>query len=491
MLFPFDTATTAFEAFELCCAAHPDAPAVLRGHERVSFAQLRQMSDQIARILVRQGVVRQTGVVLMLPNSAVVGAAVLAAWRVGAYPVFVSPQAPTSHLDRAMALTDARLVWRSDEDFPISAEEADLPGGTRAVGAAEIGSIVFTSGSTGAPKGVTQSIESLLSGARRVGRLNGYQHGGSILCPVPFSHDYGWGQLLSCLCLGQTLILPDREGVQAICDAIERHRPEVLAGTPAVYAGLAYGVSNIRKTARGSISKATSTGAPLQPELARALQELFPGLALYANYGLTETYRSACLLPHEREGREDSVGRAIDGVRLAIVDDEGRILPPGREGEVVHIGAGTCLGYIGDPDRTAKMLRPVIEGNEVRLGVFTGDIGIMDADGYLTLAGRRDRLIKTMDVRISLDAVERSLAASQLVERVAAIDVPDKMMGRKIVAYAVLRPDVDEAMLRSWARANMTRFTLPRSFRTVDQLPLTMSGKTDYIELRHREQADA
>ncbi|WP_368773201.1 AMP-binding protein, partial [Staphylococcus pseudintermedius] len=84
-------------------------------------------------------------------------------------------------------------------------------------------------------------------------------------CPVPFSHDYGWGQLLSCLCLCQTLILPEREGVQAMCDAISRHRPSIIAGTPAVYAGMVYGISDIARIDRTSVEKATSTGSHLSP----------------------------------------------------------------------------------------------------------------------------------------------------------------------------------------------------------------------------------
>ncbi len=472
---------TPLAAFQTVLARQPDAPAILQGDEVTTFAEL----DRLARALVTElggcGVEPQTGVVIAMDNGPMVASAVLASWRLSAYPVFVSPNAPADHLDTARQLTSA-VVMVTAETPHVAAAADGLA--SKAAAPDEIWSVVFTSGSTGTPKGVIQSGANLLSGARRVGRLNGYDAGDRILCPVPFSHDYGWGQLLSCLCLGTTLVLPVGTGLSGICDAIERHRPTVFAGTPAVFAGLVHGISDIRATDRASIVKATSTGAQLSPSLAKGMEDLFPGLRIYANYGLTETYRSACLLPDERTGREQSVGRAIEGVRLVVVDDQSRILPPGSEGEVVHIGAGACLGYIGDPDRTASLLRPLYDGDDRLAGIHTGDFGVMDAEGFLTLSGRRDRLIKTMDVRISLDSVERTLESSGMVERAAAIDVAERIMGRKIVAIVVMREGSSIDDLKVWARANMPKFNLPRAFHVLDAMPLTVSGKTSYAELK-------
>lgn len=477
---------TPLAAFEALRVAHPDHPAILQADRRVSFADLFNMSSVFCAGMKAKGVVPQTGVVLALPNGPATAAAVLASWRLGAYPVFVSPNAPERHQALAQELTQAALVLTPEnissiEDCSASNFfDADI-GRTDS-----IGSVVFTSGSTGNPKGVMQTTASLLSGAQRVGRLNGYSFGGRILCPVPFSHDYGWGQLLSCLCLGQTLVLPSTEGLSAICEAIEQHRPDVFAGTPAVFSGLVYGISEIRTTPRSSITKVTSTGAHLSPELAGRIEDLFPDVQIFANYGLTETYRSACLLPEHRKGREASVGRAIEGVRLVVVDAASRIVPPGTEGEIVHIGAGACLGYVGDLERTAQLHRQVMDGETPLKGIYTGDFGILDQDGFLTISGRRDRLIKTMDVRISLESVERDLAPSGLVAQVAAIDVADRIMGRKIVAVVVLKSGAAIADLKAWARAHMSKFTLPRVFHVVEAMPLTVSGKIDYVTLKRQ-----
>lgn len=472
---------TPLQAFQQVLTTAPHQVAIVQGDQEWSFADIDALSRQFTPVLEAYGVMRQSGVVLSAPNCANIAAVVLAAWSLGAFVVFVSPHAPTGHLERAIALTNARFTL-TDQEIELP-DSSSAPAQINAVKPDEVASVVFTSGSTGTPKGVMQSAQNLLSGAQRIGRLNGYK-AERILCPVPFSHDYGWGQLLSVLCLGQTLILPLGEGVQAMSQAIAQHRPTLIAGTPSVYAGMVYGISDISKIDRSSVQKATSTGAHLAPELAQDLQKLFPGVRIYANYGLSETYRSACLTPEVRAGREASVGRAIEGVRLIVVDDQGQILPAGQDGEIVHLGAGVAMGYMNDPERTARTFREFQLEGVAYQGVMTGDIGRIDAQGYLTLTGRRDRLIKTMDVRVSLDEVEKALIRSQLVERVGVIDVADKVLGRKIVAYVVLHAPAGLADLKAYARQNLSKYMLPRTYHVVSALPATPSGKIDYPRLK-------
>ena len=473
---------TPLAAFKALLDHKTHHPAMLWGGVTTSFGDLNRMSLHFRRTFIENGVRAGTGVVLSAPNAPWVAAAVLATWDMGAYPVFVSPHAPAGHVTRAESLTHAACVLT--EDSPDTGDDTldDQP--LTPSCPEDIASVVFTSGSTGEPKSVMQSGSNLLSGAMRVGRLIGYGSDDRILCPVPFSHDYGWGQLLSCLCLGQTLVLPDREGMPAICDAISLHRPTVIAGTPAVLAGMVYGISNIRKTDLTSVVKLTSTGSHLSPDLVTDVMALFPNAEIFANYGLSETYRSACLVPGDRKGREAGVGRAIEGVVLVVVDEAGNVMPPDTEGEIVHIGAGTALGYIGDPDRTARVFRGFVYEGVARRGVMTGDIGRIDSEGFLTLIGRRDRLIKTMDVRVSLDEIERTLLASQLLERVAMVDIVDRTLGRKLVAYLVLRSHASVADIKAYARQHLSKYMLPRAWHQVASLPATPSGKVDYPALR-------
>lgn len=460
-----------FERFHRVAAATPDALAMALGDDRTSFSDLAQRAQTMRSPLEQAGVGPGRPIVVSAPNGADVAAAVVAAWGLGSLPVFVSPNAPHGHLDHAIGHSHAAAVLTGDAGItaaPMGSPHPDLT--------PDVGSVVFTSGSTGKPKGVMQSHANLLDGAERIGRLNGYGPGDLILCPVPWSHDYGWGQLLSCLVLGQGLVLPAAPSVQALSDAIELHRPTVLAGTPSVYAGMLYGISDIRNADLSSVVKATSTGSNLSPELAEDLAGLLPGVQIYANYGLTETYRSCCLTPDLRIGREKSVGRPVEGVSIRIVDADGSDLPPNSVGQVVHSGAGRCLGYLGDPERTAA-------SRHQSGGILTGDMGYLDEDGFLFLRGRRDRVIKSMDVQVSLDEVEQILGTARMTRQLAVIARPHKVFGMKIEAHVVLKRDEDKAAFKKSARQALSKFQLPREFHFVEALPMTPSGKIDYVTL--------
>ena len=473
-------------------AADSDAPAILQGEAVATRRALLDRAAALTAPLAAQGVGPGDAVILSAPNSAEMAALALAAWMRGGHPVFVSHHAPADHIAVAKARTGARLAFDPTRDPDAAAallEAAGMPapGAPQPPGA--VASVVFTSGSTGAPKGVMQSGANLVSGAQRIARTLGYADDDIILCPVPWSHDYGWGQLLSAFVLGLPLVLPETEGVQPMVAAMQRHRPTVIAGTPAVYAGMAYGISDIRTADLSHVRKLTSTGSHLAPELVRDVATLFPNAQVYAHYGLTETYRSACLQPADRDGREASVGRAVEGARLVVVDESGRPLPAGEAGEIVHLGAGTFLGYVGDPERTARTLREIDLDGERLTGVFTGDMGRIDAAGFLTLVGRRDRMIKSMDVRLSLDDVEKRLIASGLLRRVAVVGVPHKVFGTKIVALAELKDGATPAAVKAHARASLNKYMQPRDWRFPNILPQTPSGKIDYQAIQQAEEA--
>lgn len=482
---------TPLSRFRALAAAAPGAPAILQGEVATTRAALLARAETLTAPLAARGVTGGSAVLLSAPNSAEVAALVLASWLRGGFPVFVSHHAPDDHVMVAQDRTHAPVTYAPTRDPDAAAgmlSDAGYPTPGQPQRPETIASIVFTSGSTGAPKGVMQSGATLVSGAERIGRTLDYG-AEIILCPVPWSHDYGWGQLLSCLVLGLPLVLPETEGVQPMVAATQRHRPTVIAGTPAVFAAMAYGVSNIRTADLSHVRKLTSTGSHLPPELVRDLIPLFPNAQVYANYGLTETYRSACLQPADRAGRETSVGRAVEGVRLFVVDPVGRPLPAGEVGEVIHVGDGTFLGYVDDPAGTARTLREVALEDGRCTGLWSGDLGQLDTDGFLTLVGRRDRMIKSMDVRLSLDDVERRLTASGLVRGVAVVGVPHKVFGTKIVALVELKEGTSPAALKAHARTILNKYMQPRDWRFYDTLPQTPSGKTDYQGILRAEEA--
>lgn len=478
------------------------AVALTHGERAISFGALMREAEALAaRLPLGPG----DRAVLRMANGLPFALAAAAVWRRGAIPVLVNAEAPATHLTHAVATTEAAILLTDD---PAAAGDArSTPsevarGLWLAVGAAadpgrpaaprglnDIGSIVFTSGSTGRPKGVVQRAATLIDGAARIGAALGYREDDAILCPIPFAFDYGWGQFLTMMTTGLPLVLPEPRNAFGLCAALERHRPTVLAGVPAVYAELAFGLAPIADTARDSIRLLTNTGSKIPAPVLDRLVALFPGADLSLNYGLTETYRSAMLPVALARSRPESVGRAAPGVVLKVLRADGSPAAPGEEGEIVHAGAGVFDGYWNDPERSASVLTEVtLDSGAVLRAVRTGDFGHFDEDGLLYLHGRRDRQIKCMGVLVSPEEVEQALYQTGLLREVAITAAEHLTFGSLITAHVVPMDDTvtDKALvkaLREKARAAMSAYMQPRAFVRHAALPRNANAKVDYAAL--------
>lgn len=419
--------------------------------------------------------------------------------------MFVHWDAPPSHLLHACRLTSASKVLADPGRLGADAlgtkvvplvlpEGGPAPSSPQQSGA-EPASIVFTSGSTGLPKGVTQAAATLMDGAMRVATALDYHPGDKILCPIPFSFDYGWGQLLSTLMCGFTLVLPEPQNSFGLCNALSRWSPQVFAGVPALFADLTVGLAPIRETPRESVRLITNTGSKIPSPVFAALLDLFPGAAIALNYGLTETYRSASLPTPLARSHPTSVGRAVPGVDIAVIRPDGTRAAPGEQGEIIHRGAGMFMGYWGDPARTAETLRPDPLWSHPSVNqplvVYTGDLGHTDEEGFLYIHGRRDRQLKSMGIRVSPDEVEAILMESELVAEAAVVARPHDTLGDLIVALVVPKPDDRDTagtlrLLKAHARATMSPAMQPRDWRILERLPRTATGKVDYPSLVSR-----
>lgn len=491
---------TLWSRFEAIARTRGAAPAVIHGETIVSFETLLEDALQWSG-LAAEGVAPGDRVAICAENSAATLAAAAGIWRCGAIPTWVHADAPQGHLEHAADVADVALIL-TDRDVTNRAEIADRarplsppdpgprPNPARQPGSAP-GSILFTSGSTGRPKGAVQAAATLEDGARRMQTLFGYSDEDRILCPIPFAFDYGWGQALSMLLTGVTLVLPQPRNAFGLCEALAAHRPTVLAAVPALLADLVSGLSPIRETPRDSLRLITNTGSKIPATLWETVLELFPDAAISLNYGLTETYRSASLPPEMAREAPDCVGWPVPGVDLAVLRPDGTRCAPEEEGEIVHRGAGVFLGYWGEPDRTAKALRPDPLWPHPELAapmaVFTGDLGRMDAAGRLFVHGRSDRQLKSMGVRVSPDEIEALVLESGLVAAVGVTAKPHDVIGDFITACVVLPDGADEKevlkALKRHARAEMSPYMQPRLWLTLAALPRTPSGKTDYARL--------
>lgn len=460
--------------------AHADgnAIAVVQGEASLTRADLLGRAGALA-----QGLTIQHGaqVLIQLPNSPGMMALVLAIWARGGVPMFLSAKSPDAHREAIIARHQPAHVVDAEALAALPAGHAALPLPDLAPDAD--GSVVFTSGSTGLPKGVVQKAATLTDGAARVAAAMGYGATERILVPIPFAHDYGWGQMLSCFVGGHTLILPPRDNLVEISRTITRDRPTVLAGVPSLFAGLLNGISDFENSQTDSIRIVTSTGSPFPPALHAALSARLPQARILRNYGLTETYRGCCLTPELAAEGGAGVGRPLPGVTIAIAGPDGLPLPQGEEGEIVHLGAGVFDRYLDDPEATARSRRAC---GDLGIGVFTGDIGHVDALGCLHLAGRRDRLIKSLDIRINLGDVEAALTALPMIGEAAVIARPHPMTGTELLAFCTASAETTEREIRIATNRALPAHMRPRQITLLAALPRTPVGKTDYPALAAR-----
>ncbi len=447
-------------------------PALLLGDMALSVAGLGLMARRYAAALVVLGVRHCDRVILRLPNGPAAAALPAAIWALGAVPVLVPLDIREAGLAEIVARTAPRVVLA--EPLTLQGED-EFEGGVEG----GFGSIVFTSGSTGRPKGVVQRQDTLLDGAARVARAVGFGVEDRVLSAVPWSHDYGWTQVLAMYVLGLTLVVPAMPGVAGLTEAMERHRVTVLGGVPSVYAGLTRGVSDIRARDRGSVRVVMSTGSLMPQRVWDDLGALFPGARRVSNYGLTETFRSATLRAEDEDYAPGVVGSALPGAGLCVVDQGGTVLPAGQWGEVVHRGAGVFEAYWDDPEQTAQRRRvdPVTGQG---FAVWTGDLGMLDDQGRLSLGDRIDRVVKVMGLSASPMVVEQVLRAVPGVEAAAVVSRAHEVLGAELHAFVV---GGEVRAVEAACRAGLAAHERPRKVHVVAALPLTASGKVDLVAL--------
>ena len=507
---------------DLCAASSPwhvfrhvatrlaDRIAIARGQETLTFREWFDGSCDYAGAFADRGLAPGGRVLLWTETSPAMACALTGAWAAGGIPVLMDPLSGAVHFEHALRTvtpdiivtgakgelpepdTSARVVSHAD----VTARLTEAHFAEPLLLATDPASIVFTSGSSGRPKGVTQSHGNLLRGCLAVTSYLGTTSEDRILCTVPWSFDYGYGQLLSAAVRGATLILPSASNPIGMCDAIARHRPTVLAGVPSVFTYLLRGVSPFRTTDLSSISTVTNSGGRIPAPILEELFALLPHARFFLNYGLTESYRTSYLDPSLAREKADSIGRPIPGVDVVIVRDGGTVAEPNEVGEIVHRGDYLFLGYWNDPAATASVLRPDPLAPAGAPGsaraLFTGDLGYRDEDGFLFFTGRRDDQLKSMGVRVGPADVEDLLFRSGLVKEAAVVGRKHEMLGDEVCAFVVPIDGVDHLafQLGQYARRAMSPHMVPRKFFVVSELPKTSNRKVDYPALRRLATGD-
>jgi acyl-CoA ligase (AMP-forming) (exosortase A-associated) len=375
-------------------------------------------------------------------------------------------------------------VFPNAFDLPRAAPDA-LPG---LVGE-ELAAILYTSGSTGHPKGVMLSHRNLLAGSRIVCEYLRIGLDERILSVLPFSFDVGLNQLITAVEKAATTILLTFRFGDEIVRAIRNESATALAGVPTVWAVLAGAAPSFRKEKLETLRYFTNTGGPVPTETLRKIRQAQPHVDFYLMYGLTEAFRSTYLPPEQIDERPTSMGKAIPETEIFLVGEDGRPCGPGEEGILVHRGPTVSLGYWNRPDDTARVLRPhpfvpAAEGGE--LVCYSGDKVRMDEEGYFYFVGRADAMIKSSGFRISPSEVEEVLMSSGVLAQAAVIGLPDPAIGERVHAICVVTEgkETDAATLLAHCATELPQHMLPREVEFVPELPRSPNGKVDYKGLK-------
>jgi HIP---CoA ligase len=349
-----------------------------------------------------------------------------------------------------------------------------------ALGPDDLSDILFTSGTTGAPKGVMSTHGRVVPLFANWIAVVDLRAGDRYLVANPFFHAFGYkAGWVACLIQGATIIPMPVFDVAGAVRHIEHDRISFIPGPPTIYQSLlAERAADDRDFT--SLRVAVTGAATVPPVLIQRMQDELGFKTVITGYGMTECGNiTMCRAGDPVDLIANTCGKAMPGLEVKCADDDGREVPVGEQGEILVRGYGVMLGYLDDPEATAEAIDP--EG-----WLHTGDVGVMDAQGYLRITDRKKDMYISGGFNCYPAEVERLLSGHTAVEMVAVTGVADERLGEVGKAFIVLRPGhtLDEAEMIAWARANMANYKAPRHVAFVRDLPRNASGKVIKAELR-------
>ena len=499
-----------------------DADAVVDGEQRVSFAELVADFRRVTAALVAWGVQRGDRVALWAPNRYEWLAAALGALGAGAAVVPVNTRLKATEVSHILQRSGARVVFtvgdflgtnyaatlsdlrpqlaslalvvsfdgaanadhsldsflRLGDAVSDEAREERL----RTVRADDVCDVIFTSGTTGAPKGVLMTHAQTLRQFSDWGDMAGLKTGDRYLVVNPFFHMFGYkAGCLASLMAGATIIPKAVFDVDDVLRTVATESVTVLPGPPTIYQAILDHPDRARFDL-SSLRVAVTGAADIPVELVRRMREELPFRTIITGYGLSEAGTVTGTAPDDDFATvATTVGRARPGLEVRIADDDGVAQPVGEPGEVLVRGYSVMLGYLDDPTETARAL-------DAEGWLHTGDLGVIDDRRCLRIVGRKKDMFIVGGFNAYPAEIENLLLGHPSVSRVAVVGMPDQRLGEVGMAFVVLAPGAvlrpDELIV--WARATMANFKVPRAVEIVDDLPVNPAGKVEKEQLRAR-----
>ena len=479
---------------ERAAAEHPDYAALRMDDLVLSYAQLREAAGRMSTLLGSLGVEPGDRVGLMLPNVPAFPIAFYGALAAGAVVVPMNPLLKSREVGYYLGDSGAKAViaWHAAAGEAakgaadagaqmIAAETPDLSGlleemnpapGSSDRGDLDDAVILYTSGTTGRPKGAELTHAGLVANAEISSRtLFDVGPGDVIMGCLPLFHVFG----LTCglnvsVVSGATLTLLPRFDPARALDVIQRDRVTIFEGVPTMYAAMLH-LPDADPAKTATLQLCASGGAAMPVEIMRGFEEKF-GCAILEGYGLSETSPVASFNHPNTERKPGSIGTPIEGVEMRLIDDDWNTVPDGEIGEIAIRGHNVMKGYWNKPEATAEALTAD--------GWFrTGDMARVDADGYYYIVDRKKDLIIRGGYNVYPREIEEVLHEHPAVAEVAVIGIPDAALGEEVGAAVALKPGASATPeeLRLWARDRVAAYKYPRHVWLVDALPKGPTGK--------------
>lgn len=348
----------------------------------------------------------------------------------------------------------------------------------------DLAALIYTSGTTGFPKGVMMTHQSMVFTLWSLIEYLRLSEDERIMLVLPLAFDYGLYQLLMAVAVGGMLIIEHSFAFPAsIYKQIHKFKPTVFPGIPTIFAMM---IGSHKKSGISfeSVKTITNTAAALPEEFLPWLKKIFPNALIFKMYGLTECKRVCYLEPELVEKKPGSVGKAIPGTEVFLLDKEQNSVPPGEPGILYIRGPHLMAGYWNKEEQTDEMLKKGnIQGEKV---LCSGDLFKTDEDGFLYFIGRTDDIIKTRGEKVSPVEIENIIYKIKGIKEVIVTGIPDKIMGESIIAFITVHdsPVLNEDEILNVCYESMELFMIPHRVIFLEVMPLSPNGKIDILKLK-------
>ena len=481
----------------------PNKTAIIFEDRAFTYQKLNLLANRVANGLKELGVKKGDRVALFLPNIPEFIITYLGTLKLGAIAVSLNVMLKNSELSFILNDCTAKVLITTEE-LSTRVSETGLPAlkhiliaegkackqnsfdyliakAASRFNAVEMefnapAAIVYTSGTTGFPKGATLSHRNIISNMFAQNRCCGIKTEDRLLLFLPLFHCFGQNAILNAgLNVGATIVLQRRFKPEQVVEAIGTQKITMFFGVPTVFVKLL----EMNLDLFSSVRYYFSAAAPMPAEIAQRWLAKF-GWVIHEGYGLTETSPCACY-NHHWQYKSGSIGSPIDNISMKIVDAEGQEVPPGELGEIAIKGPNVMLGYWNRPLETAKVLR---DG-----WFYTGDIGSMDRDGYFYIVDRLKDMINVSGFKVYPAEVENVLYQHPAVSEAAVYGIPDSLRGEIVSAHIVLKGNwtITEAAIAAFCAERIATYKVPQYFKFVDSIPKNPTGKVLKRVLREEQ----